>query len=118
MTERRQCRAVTASGAPRRMIPQHDSDYCFNHDEAWAERRKEWRSRGGRNAYRNRYGIRTVESAPYTIAEVKELLSRTRVAVAEGKCSPRVADSVSSLAAHFLRIDEMEKLQREGIAQK
>ena len=50
------CKATTKAGAPCRMLCVGGSEYCFTHDPALAEKRKEARSRGGRARHGRRLG--------------------------------------------------------------
>jgi len=112
MTEQRKCIGTTRSGDRCRMSAQTDSAYCLTHDPAKVAERQEWRSRGGRRAASARYGQLTIAPVK-SLSDLKALVAFMVVCVAQGKCSIRQGEIVSSLAEKYLRITEFEQLQRE-----
>ncbi len=75
MVTQRQCKALTKAGAPCRMPPRVDSDYCWNHDRSVMTERAEARRRGGHNR-RRRTGACPTSCDLRDIPAVQALLER------------------------------------------
>jgi len=89
------CKATTKDGLPCRALRVTDSDYCFMHDPALAEERKEARARGGRARHGRKIG--PVGEGEYV--EIRDLGDVLRVLASELNAVLSLEKSISRARA-------------------
>ena len=106
------CKAKTRAGTPCQVAALPGADYCFFHDPAKADERREAQGLGGRQ---NR--MKTLDAAAPDVKiedcqDVVALMSGTINQVLKGQIDPRVANTVGYLANVTIRAVEQGNLER------
>jgi hypothetical protein len=109
----RQCEATKRDGnrCQTRALP--SSSFCFIHDDALQERRREGQRKGGQHRA-NAHRLRAI--APPSLGDVADLLRKALYEVHRGQLDPRVAGAMGSLARALVSVvtaGELEMRVRE-----
>lgn len=95
------CKALTKTGGPCGGYVPTGSEYCFAHDPALAEVRREARARGGTNS---RKDIRIQKAVSGDLREVLDLLEDALRGVLAGTLPPGRASAAASLAKAIMEV--------------
>lgn len=109
---RKKCSALKTDGSACGAVALPGSDFCFFHDPARAEERREAQAEGGRG---NR--MKTLDSSIPDIQvedcqDVVKLISVTINQVRKGELDPRIANTIGYLANVLIKAAEQGVLER------
>jgi hypothetical protein len=115
-----QCQHLKPDGSPCRATPLTGSAYCWFHDPARAEQRRE-AQRAGARATNSKPDPAPVEDVPLqTVADVVALLGLTINDVRAGRTDPKVGNTVAVLVGQLLAAlrggafeDRLRRLEEE-----
>jgi len=106
-----QCAHLRPNGSRCRAKHINSSTYCFFHDPAKAEARKECAERGGKAKLRD--GLEGWQNSRINDArDVRRLLARCINSTAAGRMHPRVANAIAVLSSTYLRALESGELEK------
>ena len=109
--ERKRCQATTRNQHPCRALAVANSRYCFFHDPAKKNQRREAQQRGG-EANRGAVLPAATPDVPLkTAKEVAELLASTTNRVLRGEVSPKVGSTVGYLASELRKTLDVGNLE-------
>jgi len=100
------CIGTNKSGKPCSAKPLPGSDRCPWHDPAWADRRKAWSVRGGRNKSNAARAKKQLPAGVLSTDELRGVLGITIARVLRGDVEPGVGSSVASLARAYVSVTE------------
>jgi hypothetical protein len=111
------CQAITQDGTPCNAYAVTGSDYCFHHDPALADERREARRKGGRARHGRHVGpIEPVEPIDLdTMADVTALLHRTINDTLHLENSIHRARAIGYLSGLYIKALEMSTLEQRVI---
>src|SRR5215216_2292966 len=92
------CLGTTKDGKPCGAKPLPGSDRCPWHDPAWAERRKEWSTRGGKGKSNEARARKRLAGDVRDMTDVKSRLMVALARVEEGELEPGPANAMANLA--------------------
>lgn len=112
MTQRRDCKAITASGQPCPNAAQAESDYCFTHDPTKAGPRARAHARGGRRArIRHAGNLSAIPAQIRSLADTLMLLDYCLAELLAHENSISRARAILQLAGEYratLAVGELE----------
>jgi len=118
------CSAIARSGRPCGSAPLAGSSWCYLHDPAAAEARRESSRKGGFSRS-NRARARASLPDPLTPADIQSILGAVLRGVVGGRIEPGVATAAAGVARALVTVREAVELeerlseleQRAGIGQ-
>ena len=87
-----------------------DTDFCFSHNPATKEEKKEATVRGGKSPKKNYNPLPPVEIKGS--ADVAQLLAKTINEVRAGEINLRVANCIGYLSGHLIKAFEVSDLEK------
>jgi hypothetical protein len=110
------CLGTTKDGKPCGAKPLPGSELCPWHDPAWAERRKEWSTRGGKGKSNEARARKRLAGDVRDMTDVKARLMIALAKVEAGELEPGPANAMANLAraiATIVQVGELEDRLRE-----
>jgi hypothetical protein len=108
---KKQCRALKLDRSHCQASALPGADFCFFHDPAKAEERRESQALGGRQNRIKTLGATGSDVKVEDCGDVVALLSQTINQVRKGMIDPRVANSVGYLANVLIKAFEQDELE-------
>lgn len=109
---KKRCRALTADGSSCQANALDGSSYCFFHDPAKADERREAQSMGGRQNRMKTLDNNVPDIAVRDCQDVVALISETINQVRKGQIDPRVANTVGYLANVLIKAAEQGDIEQ------
>jgi hypothetical protein len=106
-----QCAAITRGGCRCASAVLPESQYCWTHDPAAADRRREASRKGGK-ARANSERVKKLLPAAMAPEEIGGRLSQVYVDVIEGRVSPKIGTCAATIARALLEVREVGELER------
>ena len=110
-TDKTPCKAKKPDGSDCQAVAMPGSEYCFFHDPAKAEKRREAQSLGGRHNHMKTLDPNTPDVMIESCQDAIPLLSDTINHVRKGEVDPRVANAVGYLANVLIKAVELTELE-------
>lgn len=110
--DRKPCHALTANGSACQASAIDGSDYCFFHDPAKADERREAQSTGGKQNKMKVLADDVPDIAVRDCRDVVALVSETINQVRKGQIDPRVANAVGYLANVLIKAVEQGDIEQ------
>jgi len=110
--DRTPCKAKKPDGTDCQSAALPGSEYCFFHDPAKAEKRREAQSLGGRHNHMKTLAPDAPDVKIEKIQDAVPLLSETINQVRKGEIDPRVANSVGYLANVIIKAVEQSDIEK------
>lgn len=111
-TDKTPCKAKKPDGSDCQAVALPGSEYCFFHDPAKAERRREAQSLGGRHNHMKTLSSDAPDVEIETIQDTIPLLTETINQVRKGEIDPRVANSIGYLANVIIKAVEQSDIEK------
>ncbi len=111
-TDKTPCKAKKPDGSDCQAAALPGSEYCFFHDPAKAERRREAQSLGGRHNHMKTLDEDTPDVKIQNCQDTVPLLSETINQVRKGEIDPRVANAVGYLANVIIKAVEQSDIEK------
>lgn len=107
----RPCKAARQDGVVCQTAPLLGSDFCYFHDPAKADERRQAQSLGGRQHRIRTLNAATPDARMRDCGDVVALISETINQVRKGTIDPRIANSVGYLANVLIKAFEQDELE-------
>jgi hypothetical protein len=111
-TDRTPCKAKKPDGSACQSVALPGSEFCFFHDPAKAEKRREAQALGGRHNQIKTLANDAPEVKIETCKDVVSLLAETINQVRKGEIDPRIGNTVGYLANVFIKAVEQGELEK------
>jgi hypothetical protein len=111
-TNKTLCKAKKQNGTDCQAVPLPGSKYCFFHDPAKAEKRREAQSLGGRHNHMRTLDTDAPDMKIETCHDTIPLLSETINQVRKGQIDPRVANAIGYLANVVIKAVEQSDIEK------
>ena len=105
------CSAIARSGRPCGSAPLAGSSWCYLHDPAAAEARRESSRKGGFSRSNRARAKKAMPAAALTPREIEGYISMALRAVLAGKIEPGVGNAVANLARAAVAVREATELE-------
>lgn len=110
-TTPKRCQAQKKDGHPCDASASRGSDFCFFHDPAQADQRREAQAAGGRNGRMTTLSADAPDVPVQTLRDIVSLVGVTINQVRRGELDPRVANTVGYLANVAIKALEQGDLE-------
>lgn len=109
----RTCRGTTKAGKPCEAAAAANSLYCFLHDPAREEERREWSRKGGKASSTQKRLSRLIKDADeLSIDDLGKLISGAMLLMLEGSLEPAQLNALASAAKALESIRTTSELQK------
>ena len=105
-----QCKFIKSNGKQCNANAMRDSGFCFTHNPATKEAKKEAVTKGGKSPKKNYNPLLPVKIEDS--ADVAQLLSKTINEVRAGEIDLRVANCIGYLSGHLIKALEVSDLEK------
>jgi hypothetical protein len=111
-TDKTSCKAKKPDGSDCQAVALPGSEYCFFHDPAKAEKRREAQSLGGRHNHMKTLDPDTPDVKIENCKDTVPLLSDTINQVRKGEIDPRIGNAIGYLSSVIIKAVEQSDTEK------